>query len=70
MASYHTLSGILFLNVGVVIQLVALCGVPLSLPQAEIKAHGHDAMQNFSSVFTTKCLIGLEGIYYKLCKSF
>ena len=63
----HTLSGILFLHAGVVIQLVALCGVPLSLPQAAIIKVM--VMQYFSSVFITKCLIGLEGIYYKLCKS-
>ena len=63
------LSGNLFLKVVFGIQLLTLCWEPHSytLP-AEIKAHGHGGKQYFRSVFTTKCLHGLEEINYKLGK--
>ena len=36
---------------------------------AHSPAHGHGGMQYFISVFTTKCLHGLDGIHYELGKS-
>ena len=45
-----------------------LLGAPFIAPSAAIKAHGHGGIQYFSSVFTTKCLYGLDGIYYRLGK--
>ena len=65
----HRLAGMLFLNAVVGIQLFTLCWEPHSLPLAAIKAHGHGGMQYPSSVFTTKYLYGLDGIYDKLGNS-